>query len=206
MQEFIKIQEDLAKKVVLDDGFGRIEKVAGVDLAYDGNRVFCAAVVLDYESLETIKKRCIKTKVKAPYIPNFLAFREAEPIVKVVKPLKFDILMLDGHGIAHPRGIGVASHVGVLLEVPTIGVAKRILCGEVEGKIETGKPAPLIHENRQIGYAYRTKDRTNPIYISPGHKVSLEASLRIVKQCIKDHKLPEPTRLAHVLANFYRRK
>jgi deoxyribonuclease V len=204
MQEFIKIQDDLAKKVVLDDGFGRIEKVAGVDLAYDGNCVFCAAVVLDYESLETIKKRCIKTKVSLPYMPNFLAFREAEPIAKAVKHLKFDILMLDGHGIAHPRGIGVASHVGVLLEVPTIGVAKRILCGRVEGKIERGKPAPLIHENRQIGYAYRTKDRTNPIYISPGHKVSLEASLRIVKQCIKDYKLPEPTRLAHMLANSYK--
>lgn len=199
MQEFIKIQEDLARRVVLEDIFEGPEKVAGVDLAYMGNRVFCAAVVLDYESLKIVEKQCIETKVTVPYVPTFLAFREAEPIMEAVKHLHFDVLMLDGHGIAHPRGIGVASHVGVLLDVPTIGVAKRILCGEVEGEIETETPAPLIYEGKRIGYAYRSKEGAKPIYISPGHKVSLESSLRIVKHCIKGHRLPEPTRLAHVM-------
>ena len=204
MQEFIKIQEDLAKKVVLDDGFEKIERVAGVDLAYNQDHAICAAVVLDYESLEIIEKHHTETKVEVPYLSTFLAFREAGPIMKAVENLEFDVLMLDGHGIAHPRGIGVASHVGVLLDVPTIGVAKRILCGEVKGKVETGKPAPLIHKNRQVGHAYRTKEGTNPIYISPGHKVSIESALSITKNCIKDHKLPEPLRLAHMLAKSCR--
>lgn len=206
MQEFIKIQEDLSKKVVLEDGFGKIERVAGVDIAYNGNQVVAAAVVLGYNSFRVIEEKHIETEVAIPYMPTFLAFREAGPIAKAVKHLQLDILMLDGHGIAHPRGIGVASHVGVLLDVPTIGVAKRILCGEVEGEIKTGKPEPLIYEGKQVGYAYRSKERTNPLYISPGHKVSLESSLRIVKHCIKDHKLPEPTRLAHNLANSCKRK
>lgn len=200
MQEFIKIQEDLARRIVLEDIFEGPEKVAGVDLAYMGNRVFCAAVVLDYESLKIVEKQCIETKVTVPYVPTFLAFREAEPIMEAVKHLHFDILMLDGHGIAHPRGIGVASHVGVLLDVPTIGVAKRILCGEVKGEIETETPAPLIHEGKRIGYAYRSKEGTKPIYISPGHKISLETSFNVVKHCIRGHKLPEPARLAHVMA------
>lgn len=205
MQEFIKVQEDLSKKVILSDRFGKIERVAGVDLAYNGNQVIAAVVVLDYTSLRVIEEKHIETEVATPYMPTFLAFREAGPIAKAVKHLQFDILMLDGHGIAHPRGIGVASHVGVLLDVPTIGVAKRILCGEVEEEVITGKPAQLIHENRQVGYAYRSKDRTNPIYISPGHKVSIASSLRIVKHCIKGHKLPEPARLAHNLAKSYKR-
>lgn len=206
MQEFIKIQEDLSRKVILEDGFGGPENIAGADLAYLKNRVFCAAVALDYNSLDIKEKRCIETEATTPYVPTFLAFREAGPIAKAVKGLKFDILMLDGHGVAHPRGIGVATHVGVLLDVPTIGVAKRILCGEVDGEIKTGKPVPLIYNSKQVGYAYRAKKRTNPIYISPGHKVSLESSLSIVKHCIKNHKLPEPTRIAHKLANSCKRE
>ena len=200
MREFIEVQEDLARRVVLEDRFEGLERVAGVDLAYLGSRVFCAAVVLDYESLKIVEKRHMETKVSFPYVPTLLAFREAEPIIEAVKHLHFDVLMLDGHGIAHPRGLGIASHVGVLLDIPVIGVAKRILCGEVEGEIETGKPVPLIYKGRQVGYAYRPKDGINPIYISPGHRVSLASSLKIVRHCIKGHKLPEPTRLAHTLA------
>lgn len=200
MREFIKIQENLAKKVVLRDGFYKLKRVAGSDLAFHGTRLFCASVALDYNSLEILEKRFIEAKVSFPYVPTFLAFREAAPIIEAVKKLKFDVLMLDGHGIAHPRRIGIASHVGVQLNVPTIGVAKRILCGEVEEKLVTGEPAPLVYKSEQVGYAYRSKDGTNPIYISPGHKVSLESSLKIVLHCIRKHKLPEPTRLAHMLA------
>ncbi len=109
--------------------------------------------------------------------------------------------MLDGHGIAHPRSLGVASHVGVLLDMPVIGVAKRILCGEVKDEIVTGKPEPLSYRGRQIGHAYRSKKGVNPICISPGHGVSLASSLKIVQHCIKGHRLPEPTRVAHMLAN-----
>lgn len=201
MREFIEIQERLAGRVSLEDGFTGPERVAGADIAYTGSRAFCAAVVLDYESLKIVDENCIETEATTPYIPAFLAFREADPVIETVKGLQFDVLMLDGHGIAHPRGIGIASHVGVLLDMPVIGVAKRILCGEVEGEIETGKPEPLIYKGMQVGHAYRSNDGVSPIYISPGHKVSLASSLEIVKHCMRGHRLPEPTRIAHTMSN-----
>jgi deoxyribonuclease V len=199
-EKLAQIQVELAKKVVLEDRFTE-GKIAGVDLAYKGRGAVCAVVVLDFDSLEVVEEKVLKTEITFPYLATFLAFREAKPIIETLKDLDFDICMLDGQGIAHPRGLGIASHVGVLLDIPTIGVAKRLLCGEVMGRLEAGKPAPLIFEGRQVGYALVSKKGTRPIYISPGHRVSLESSLEITQHCIKKHKLPEPTRLAHILAD-----
>lgn len=200
--ELYALQEKLAKKVSLKDGFAldEIEKIAGCDLAYARDTVFCAVVVLEYPSLEIKKEKIVRTRVSFPYIPGLLAFREKEPILRAVKGIDFDILMVDGQGIAHPRGLGIASHIGVLLNKPTIGVAKSRLCGEVKGELVAGRPAPLIYEGREVGYALVTKKGTRPIYISPGHKVSLATSLEIVRRCSREHKLPEPTRLAHLKA------
>ncbi|MEE8403550.1 MAG: endonuclease V, partial [Candidatus Hydrothermarchaeaceae archaeon] len=105
-------------------------------------------------------------------------------------------MKLDGHGIAHPHGLGIAPHISVLLDMPVIGVAKRILCGEVKGEIWTGKPEPFSYRSKQIGHTYRSKKGVNPIYISPGRMVSLASSLKIVQHCIKGHRPPEPTRVA----------
>lgn len=205
-ERLIAIQKKLAKKVTLVDAFKKVESVAGCDVAYAGEDAYCAVVVLD-SALNLIERKVTKTKVSFPYIPTFLAFREAAPILKTLKKVKhdFDVLLVDGQGIAHPRGVGIASHIGVLLDVPTIGVAKRRLCGSVRGKVKLNKPCPLLFEGRQVGYAIQTKKNTNAIYISPGHKVSLKSSLQIVRRCIKSHKLPEPLRIAHELAGAYRR-
>lgn len=201
------LQEKLAKKVSLKDHLppDKIEYVAGCDLAYSGERVFCAIVVLNFSSLEIIREKVVKTDIRFPYIPTLLAFREKDPILKAVKGVAFDVLMVDGQGIAHPRGLGIASHIGVMLNKPTIGVAKSRLCGEVQGEFEAGKTAPLIYEGRQVGHALVAKKNTRPIYISPGHKVSLDSSLEIVQRCIRGHKLPEPTRLAHLKAEATKR-
>lgn len=205
--KLIGIQEKLSRKVSLRDKFQR-GKIAGVDIAYKGDLAFCGTVVLDYNTLETIKERVVKSTVDFPYIPTLLAFREVKPILKAVERLRSlpDILMIDGQGIAHPRGLGIASHVGVLLDLATIGVAKRLLCGKVEGKIELRKPLPILFNGVRVGHALKTKKGTKPIYISPGHKVSLHSSADIVLHCLKKHKLPEPTRLAHELANKGKRK
>ncbi|MFQ6137379.1 MAG: deoxyribonuclease V [Candidatus Hydrothermarchaeales archaeon] len=199
LDRLIKIQNDLAKRLVLEDEFEEIKRIAGADLGYRSEDAFCAIVVLDYRTLEVVERTAIKAGVNFPYIPTFLAFREIGPIREALKDLetKQDILLIDGHGIAHPRRMGIASHLGVLLDIPTIGVAKRLLCGEVEGKMELRKPLPIIFNRKQVGWAVKTKKGTNPIYISPGHRVSLKSSLEIVLHCIKRHKLPEPSRLAH---------
>ncbi len=202
LDHLIKLQNDLTKKLVLEDVFDKIKTVGGADLAYKDDDVFSSAVFLDYNTLEIMEKAAVKTKTDFPYIPTFLSFRELEPIIKALKALQIppDILLVDGHGIAHPRRMGIASHLGVLLNIPTIGVAKRLLCGEVEGRIELGKALPIIHRIEQVGWAVKTKKATKPIYVSPGNMVSLDSSLKIVLQCIKKHKLPEPSRLAHKYA------
>ncbi|MEE8168348.1 MAG: endonuclease V [Candidatus Hydrothermarchaeales archaeon] len=205
-QKLYAIQERLAKKVRLVDGFEKLERIAGSDLAYSGKQAYCAVAILAYSTMKLLEERAVEKKINIPYIPTFLAFRELEPVMEAIKGLEFDVLILDGQGIAHPRGLGIASHVGVLADVPTIGVAKSRLCGEVKEKLEVGKPVALFYEGRQVGYALRTKRDTKPIYVSPGHKVSLESSIEIVQACLKKHKLPEPTRIAHQLAENAKRE
>lgn len=198
LEKLIAVQEELAKKVVLRDEFEEIKSVAGVDMAYRGSEAYCAAVVLDYDSMAPVEEKVVKTKVDFPYVPTFLAFRELAPIKKALRALRsdFQIVLVDGHGIAHPRGIGIASHLGVTLSLAAIGVAKSLLCGDV--KSAQNKLSPVIYNNRKVGFALKTDFK--PIYISPGHRVSLKSSLKIVKRCLRNHRLPEPTRLAHILA------
>ncbi len=144
-----------------------------------------------------------KYDIKFPYVPTFLSFREAEPIVETFSSLrkKPEVLLVDGHGIAHPREIGLASHVGVLLETPTIGVAKKILVGEYNRHEDVGGASKILHKGRTVGFALNSRRNSKPIFVSPGHLVSLEKSLEVVKKCIKGHRLPEPLRLAHELSS-----
>jgi len=204
LKEFKKVQNRLARRVSLKDGFGGIECIAGVDLAFRGRTAYCAAVVLDYDTLEPVEELVKVSKVSFPYVPTFLSFREADAIIDVHRQLKKrpDVTLIDGHGIAHPRGVGIASHVGVLLDRPTIGVAKNPLFGEVAGTPSPGKAVPLLSGKRLLGYALVTKPGTRPIYISPGNLVSQRSALETVRHCLLKHKLPEPSRLAHELANL----
>lgn len=144
-----------------------------------------------------------------PYVPGFLGFREAPVLLDALRrlPAAPGLIVLDGHGRAHPRGFGIACHLGVLLDLPTLGVAKSILMGQVEGELgqAQGSQAPLVWKGRRIGVALRTRPRANPVFVSVGHRVSLDRAVAWVKLTLRGYRLPEPTRLAHEQSNRQRR-
>jgi deoxyribonuclease V len=191
-------QIELSKKVEIRNGFDKIETVAGFDVAYPKNDFddCCGAcVVMDYKTKKVIEEKTIFTKTYFPYIPTYLSFRELPFLKKLVESLesKPTILMIDGNGLLHPYGFGIASHAGVILDIPTIGVAKSLLCGKVENNI-------VKIGNKKIGHAHISCKRVRkPIYVSPGHKISFETSLDVVKH-LSFYKNPEPLRQAHILA------
>ncbi|OYT56548.1 MAG: endonuclease V [Candidatus Aenigmarchaeota archaeon ex4484_14] len=204
LDKLVKKQKELAKKVIIEDRFdmASINYIAGIDQAFpDKDTIISGIVVLDYKTLQPVEKIHIRTKVTFPYIPGFLSFREGPAIIKAYKKLKLrpDILMIDANGILHPRRIGLASHVGVLLNRPTIGVAKSLLCGEQKGD-------HIVMNDEKIGYRLVSKIGCKPIFISSGHMVSLESSVVIVKHCLAGYRLPEPTRLAHKYVNEVKNK
>ena len=196
LKKLEKEQLELAKKVITKDCFKKINIIASCDQAFKGDIVFSVILVFNFESLTILEKKDAKLKAKIPYIPGYLSFREAPSIIRAYKKLKIkpDLLLVDANGILHPRRIGMASHIGVLLDIPTIGVAKNLLCG----KILNNK---VIIDNEVRAIQLFTKKGCNPIYVSPGHKVSLQTSVNIVKKLVKNHKLPEPLRLAHLFVN-----
>ncbi len=186
-------QEKMRERVLLEDNFST-EIVGGVDISYEGRNAYGALVVVKGEKKEIITK---KMRVDFPYIPTYLAFREAPLIGELIKELSEDIILLvDGNGILHPRFFGLASHVGVEYNLPTVGVAKSLLLGEVRGE-------KVIFKGKQVGLFLKS-GRSRGIYISPGHRVSMESSLKIVKKFTR-YKNPEPLRLAHIYANKFRR-
>ena len=190
-------QLKLAKKVIVNDTVKKINTIAGVDQAFFENKIVSAITVCNYKDFKVIEKRYTVIDVKIPYISGFLFYKEGPAILEVFYKLeqKPDVLIVKGNGILHPRRIGMASHVGILLDVATIGVAKRLMLGEVKDKT-------IYVEKEARGYELITMKHAKPVYVSPGHKVSLKASMEIVKKCIKfPHKLPEPLQLAHKYAN-----
>jgi deoxyribonuclease V len=180
--------------------------VAGVDISaprFQG-KVKGTVVVLSYPELEVAEIGAVEQAVDFPYIPGLLSFRESPVILAAYGKLrsKPDLILVDGQGIAHPRRFGIASHLGVLLDVPTIGCAKSMLCGthDVLGP-EAGSTAGIEHEGEIIGMALRTKANVRPVYVSIGHKVDLAAAVSWVSKCYWGYRLPEPTRLAHQAAS-----
>ena len=200
LQRLVEEQDNLAKKVSLRNGFRSIKRVAGFDVSFSGKKMFCVGIVMDYENLEQIEKKVVRMKEIFPYIPTFLSYREYPAIAKTYILLKNkpDLIFLSGQGICHPRGLGLASHVGVFLNKPTIGVAKSRLCGEFK-EPEPGNPEKIIFERKQVGWAFR--DRFKPVFISPGHMISLKSSFDITLRCTRNHRLPEPLRVAHLYVN-----
>ncbi len=203
IQKLKKEQNNLRQKVTLKElDVSKINIIVGVDVSYFQDNALGVVVVLN-KDLELIDVVYNIDKVTFPYIPGFLAFREAPVILKCFEKLReknlvTDVALFDGHGIAHPLGLGIASHVGVLLNIPTIGVAKRKLYGRCDEPKCVGQSTPLFdEEGKIIGYCYFSKKNSHPIYISPGHLSNPETSLEFIKSLIKKHKLPEPTRLAH---------
>ncbi len=193
LAELEREQEKLSKNIILQDGFKRVDKIAGIDQTYLGNDVISCIVVCDAKTGEAIEKQEAKVPAPIPYKPGFLAYRDMPAMVEAYSKLKTtpDIIIIDGHGIAHPRRLGLASHFGLVVGRPTIGVAKSL----VTGRIEAGK---IYVEKDLCGFELRTREHANPIYVSPGHMISPGTALKIVRELIKPpHKLPEPLHLAH---------
>jgi len=192
----------LSKQVIRKDMLPKtIRVVAGVDTAYRDDVSMGAAVVLNYNSLSIVESRKARVKTHFPYIPTLLSLREIPPTLQAIKKLKIqpDVFLVDGQGIAHPYRLGFASHLGLVLDKPTIGVAKSRLCGKVGAFNQEGW-APIIDKHEVIGAAVVRKGG-KPVYVSIGHKVTLKKATDIVMHCTLGHRIPEPIRLAHTLAN-----
>jgi len=203
-----KLQRDLSKQVIRRDTLARtLRYVAGVDVAYVEEWAVGVAAVLDYASLSIVETRKAKVKTSLPYIPTLLSFRELKPARAAIKKLRIqpDVFLIDAQGIAHPYRLGFASHLGLLLDKPTIGVAKSILCGQVQPMSRQGWSS-ITDKGEVIGAALRRADDEQPVYVSIGHKVSLERAVEIVKHCTTSTRVPEPIRIAHVLATKERKK
>lgn len=202
VRRFREEQIRLAKKVVKKDDFDKIELIAGIDQAFVDHNVISAVVVCDAKTLNPIEKKYAIVKATVPYIPGYLSYRESPAAVEAFSKLenKPDILIVDAHGIAHPRGLGMASHLGLLLDIPTIGVAKRLMIG----KPKQGK---IMHNEKIIAQEVVTRKYAKPLYISIGHRISLKTAVETINKCIKPpHKLPEPLHLAHRYANKIRKQ
>ncbi len=177
--------------------------VAGFDLSIRDDRARAAAVVLDLESLQTVEQATAEVEVAFPYVPGLLSFREAPGVLAVFSRLSTrpDLLMLDGQGRAHPRRFGVACHIGLILGVPSIGVAKTPLVGRDAAPGETrGETAPLVHQGEVVGSAVRTRSGVSPVYVSVGHLITLPEAESLVLRLSPRWRIPEPTRHAHMLA------
>lgn len=207
-QEAMQVQRELAGKVIREDRLGTVKVIAGIDIsANDRTGLARAAIVaLAYPSLNVLERIRHEEPLRFPYIPGLLSFREVPSILAGFQQLRNqpDLLMVDGQGIAHPRRIGIASHLGVLLDLPSIGCAKSILTGKLSGPLgeEVGSRVPLMAGQEVLGMGIRTKARTNPMIISLGHRISLETAVSYVLACCRGYRLPEPTRQAHNTASI----
>lgn len=195
----------LAQQIITEDHLPqKIMRVAGVDVSYTDDLAIGAVAVLDFASLELLERQTAMVKVKFPYIPTLLSFREIPPAVACIKKLRLqpDVLLADGQGLAHPYSCGFASHLGLAVGKPTIGVAKSRLIGEsttVAGSVF------LFHKGRIIGAVITTRKGVKPVYVSVGHLVSLETAVKIAKKCVRHSKIPEPIWQAHKIATEERR-
>jgi deoxyribonuclease V len=198
----------LASSVIREDLFSEDlpRFIGGADVGFEqGGEITRAAIVLlKYPSLELVEYQIARIPTTMPYIPGFLSFREYPALLAAWEQLsrKPDLLFVDGHGISHPRRLGVASHFGLLVDVPTIGVAKKRLCGKFEPlSAEPGALAPLMDKQEQLGWVWRSKARCNPLFIATGHRVSQDTALAWVQRCTQGYRLPEPTRWADAVAS-----
>lgn len=209
--EAIRIQRELADQICLLPFSGDYRYVAGADIAYSkqDNTLFAAVVVLEYPSGEEVFSRTDRGEAVFPYVPGLLTFREAPLVLRVFEeiPLTPDIVIFDGQGLAHPRGFGLACHLGLLLDIPSIGCAKSRLVGEhKEPARRRGSSAPLVYKDRVVGAVVRTRDKVKPVFVSPGHKVDIHSAVRIVLETCRGYRLPQPTRLAHILSQKAKRE
>ncbi len=205
-RDAIALQKLWAQRVSLQNALAQVQYVAGVDVGFEANnQVTRAAIaVLSFPELQLVESALVKQPTCYPYIPGLLSFRELPAILAAYESLKItpDLLLCDGQGIAHPRRLGLASHLGLWLDKPTIGVGKSRLVGEYAAVADQrGAWVPLMDKGEQVGVVLRSRQKVKPIFVSPGHKISFDAAVHWTMACTTRYKLPETTRYAHKLAS-----
>jgi deoxyribonuclease V len=201
--EALRIQEELRRRVSLERCFNHIVTVAGADVSFFENEVAAVVVVFEYETMKVVDEAVVTSPCSFPYIPGLLTFREGPVLLQAFAKVTRtpDVILFDGQGIAHPRGVGIASHLGVLLERATIGCAKSRLVGEyTEPLRERGSVSALTLDRMTVGAVVRTRTGVKPIFVSPGHLMDLTTAIEIVLNCCTRYRLPEPIRWAHTRA------
>ncbi len=201
LEKYIKMQNKLSGRIIDRDHFehNSVRHVAGVDVTFMGELAIARSVLLTYPDLELIDGSLEVSRIDFPYIPTFLMFREGKPAVralrKILKP--HTVIFVDGSGLCHPRRFGLACYVGLSLSAPTIGITKKPLTGKFEMPESAGDSRDIVLDEDIVGRAVKTCRRCNPIFVSVGHKISLDTALKLTLSTIRKGKLPEPIRLAH---------
>ena len=209
-REAVELQKRLRERVSVVPLKKNVETIAGADISFNkfDPVVYAGVVVLRLPSLEVIEEVGVVSETRFPYVPGLLSFRETPSVLEAWAKLKTepDAVMFDGQGLAHPRRAGIASHVGLLIERPTLGCAKSVLVGKFdEPGEERGSWTPMLDKGETVGAALRTKTRVQPIYVSPGHLIDLAGAIQLTLRCDGGYRQPEPTRRAHLLVNALRR-
>jgi deoxyribonuclease V len=210
-KRLFSLQDEIASRIVLEDRFSE-EVVAGVDQAFitreGGSEMVVSGAVAFDSSLLPHSKSWAVLDTTFPYLPGLLSFREGPAALEAVKSLETrpTILFVDGCGVNHPRRAGLASYIGVTLDVPTIGVSKNVLCGSFNPPAQVGDASPLVYEGEQVGHILFSKKRCRPIVVAPGTRVSVESALDLARRYLRDHKLPEPCFAAHQHVNEVKRR
>jgi len=208
-REAISIQEKLRRNISLINSIRKVRSVAGADVSYSrrGGEGIAAMVVFSYPDLDLMDEAFARGEVSFPYIPGLLSFREAPLLIEAFQRLQCipDVVLYDGQGIAHPRSLGLASHMGLLLELPSVGCAKKKLIGDFEEVgFQPGSTTPIKIEGKIIGAVIRTRRGVKPVFVSPGHLIDLESSIELVLKTCRGFRLPEPIRRAHLMVKRIR--
>jgi deoxyribonuclease V len=209
-REAVELQKTLRERVRLQPLKKQIKTIAGADISFNkfSTVLYAGIVVMRLPSLEVVEEVGVVSETRFPYVPGLLSFRESPSVLEAWAKLKTepDAVMFDGQGIAHPRRVGIASHVGLIINRPTLGCAKSVLVGKYEEpEVERGNWTELIDKGEVVGAALRTKTKVQPIFVSPGHLIDLEGAIRLTLLCDGGYRQPEPTRRAHHLVNALRR-
>lgn len=204
------LQKSLAQRIITCRLPSKIKRVAGFDISYlkEKNTLIAGMVIIDYPSLNFCDSFVITDQINFPYIPGYLSFREAPVLLKLIEKYQdlADVFVFDGHGIAHPRGLGIASHIGVLIDRPCVGCAKKKLVGEFSlPELQKGSISDLIYRKEIIGSVLRTKNKVKPVFVSVGNLVVLDEATQFILNCTGKYRLPEPTRLAHLTVTQFRK-
>ncbi len=205
-----RLQAELASRVVAGPALelGGVRRVAGADVSTQGDRAYATVAVLDFPGLSVVEVQGFEAPLEFPYVPGLLAFREIPSVVGALRKIEtaVDAVILDAQGLAHPRRMGLASHIGLFLDVPTVGCAKSLLVGKFEEPgPEKGSATDLVHRGEVVGKVVRTREGVSPVYVSVGNGIDLDSAVELVLACCTKYRLPEPTRQAHNAANRLRR-